>query len=78
VAGDLDRFCRFAGRSDGYFRRRGPLDDPFGGWGFRPALPSMRSLASPIRLRHFSNQSAGLLPAFVFNSYPAARATAWQ
>jgi hypothetical protein len=65
VAADPDR------RSDGYFRR-GPLSGCFGEWGFRQStLPSMRPLASPIRLRHFSNQSAGLFSAFVFNSYPA-------
>jgi hypothetical protein len=78
VAADLDRFCRFARRSDGYFRRWGPLKDCFSGGFHLWGLPSTRTLASPIRPRHFSNQSAGLFPAFVFNSYPATRATTWR
>jgi hypothetical protein len=77
VAADLDRFCRFAGRPDGYFRRWGPLNDCLGGGFHLWALPSTRTLASPIRSRHFSNQSAGLLSTFVFNFYPAMRATTW-
>ena len=73
MAADLD-LC-----SGGYFRRWGLIGDILGGWGFHPSpLPSTRSFASPIRPRHFSNQKAGLLSTFVFNSYPATWATPWR